>query len=501
MDQERSTGDVFGRLEEKHVAVAVVGAGFAGIGLGVRLREAGFEDLVILERAGELGGTWRANTYPGCACDVPSMLYSYSFAPNSEWSRRYGTQPEILDYLRSVAAKFDVPQHIRYNTELLAASWDDARGYWRIDTSQGAMTADVLVSAIGPFSEARIPELPGAENFTGTQFHSLHWDHEHDLTGERVAVIGTGASAVQFIPEIQPMVGRLTVFQRSAPWIVPRLDWATTDLERTMLRRMPLLGKAVRGAYFAGIEGFGLVGFVDKRFRHPYEVLGRLQLRRQVRDRRLRERLTPDYMIGCKRAIFSDAYYPALTKPNVEVVTARIVSVGPRSIRTDDGVDHEVDTIIWGTGFGVPPQVFDRVRGRDGRSMGELYRERPQSYLGTAVAGFPNFFTTLGPFGAAGNQSAIYMIEAQVNYLVDALKTMRDNGLQRIEVRPEAQRAFLREMDARSRDTVWVTGNCRSYYQTADGTGNAGLYPNWSFEYARRTSRFDQDAYQTSAVR
>ncbi|MFI9403863.1 flavin-containing monooxygenase [Nocardia sp. NPDC052316] len=486
---------------EEHVSVAVVGAGFAGIGLGVRLREAGFEDFVILERAGELGGTWQANTYPGCACDVPSALYSYSFAPNPEWTRRYGTQPEILDYLRTVALKFGVLRHIRYDTELHEAGWDDARGHWRINTSRGSMTADVLVSAIGPFSEAKIPELPGIENFTGTQFHSLHWDHEHDLAGERVAVIGTGASAVQFIPEIQPEVGQLTVFQRSAPWIVPRLDWATSALERSVLRRMPLLGKAVRGAYFAGIEGFGLVGFVDKRFRHPYEALGRLQLRRQVPDRRLRERLTPDYMIGCKRAIFSDAYYPALTQPNVEVVIARITAVGPRSLRTDDGVEHEVDTIIWGTGFGVPPQVFDRVRGSDGRSMGELYRDRPQSYLGTTVTGFPNFFTTLGPFGAAGNQSAIYMIEAQIRYIVDALRTMRDKGLQRIEVRQEAQQAFLREMDDRSRDTVWVTGNCRSYYQTADGSANAGLYPNWSFEYARRTSRFDADAYLTSGVR
>ncbi|WP_246002988.1 flavin-containing monooxygenase [Nocardia tenerifensis] len=488
-------------MAEEHVSVVVVGAGFAGIGLGVRLREAGIEDFVILERAGELGGTWRANTYPGCACDVPSMLYSYSFAPNAEWSRRYGTQPEILDYLRAVAARFGVAQHIRYDTELRAADWDEGRGYWRIDTSQGVLTADVLVSAIGPFSEARIPELPGIETFTGAQFHSLHWDHDHDLTGERVAVIGTGASAVQFIPEIQPRVGRLTVFQRSAPWIVPRLDWATSSLERSALRRMPMVGKAVRGAYFAAIEGFGLVGFVDKRFRHPYEALGRLQLRRQVRDRRLRGRLTPDYMIGCKRAIFSDAYYPALTQPNVEVVTSRIVAVGPRSLRTDDGVEHEVDTIIWGTGFGVPPQIFDRVHGSDGRSMGELYRERPQSYLGTTVSGFPNFFTTLGPFGAAGNQSAIYMIEAQIRYIVDALNTMRDNGLRRIEVRAEAQEEFLREMEARSRDTVWVTGNCRSYYQTADGSGNAGLYPNWSFEYARRTSRFDEDAYLTSEVR
>jgi cation diffusion facilitator CzcD-associated flavoprotein CzcO len=489
------------RQHPEHAAVVVIGAGFAGIGMAVRLREAGFEDFVILERSTDLGGTWRANTYPGCACDVPSMLYSYSFAPNPDWSRRYGTQPEILDYLRGVAKKFDVPQHIRYDSEVQEATWDDTDERWQIRTSEGQLTADVLVSAIGPFSEAQIPRLPGIENFTGTQFHSLHWDHDHDLTGERVAVIGTGASAVQFIPEIHPLVDTLTVFQRSAPWIVPRMDWATTGLERALLRRMPLLGKAIRGAYFTGIEGFGLVGFVDKRFRHPYEALGRWQLRRQVRDPRLRRTLTPDYMIGCKRAIFSDAYYPALTQPNVEVVTGGITEVRPRSIVTDDGVEHTVDTIIWGTGFGVPPQVFERVRGLHGRSMAELYQERPQSYLGTTVTGFPNFFTTLGPFGAAGNQSAIYMIEAQIHYIVDALKMMRDNGVRRVEVRPEVQREFLREMEERSRDTVWVTGGCRSYYQTADGRMNAGLYPNWSFEYARRTKRFDQDNYLVSEAR
>ncbi|WP_227996173.1 flavin-containing monooxygenase [Nocardia australiensis] len=482
----------------EHVPIVVIGAGFAGIGTAIKLREAGFQDFVILERGGDLGGTWRANTYPGCACDVPSMLYSYSFASNPEWSRRYGTQPEILGYLRDVATKYDVPQHIRYYCELLDASWDEAAGRWRIRTGLGSLTADVLISAIGPFSEAQIPRLPGVDDFTGTQFHSLHWDHDLDLTGTRVAVIGTGASAVQFIPEIQPLVDRLTVFQRSAPWIVPRVDWATSDVERTLLRRMPLLAKAIRGAYFAGIEGFGLVGFVDKRFRHPFEALGRFQLRRQVPDPRLRRKLTPDYMIGCKRAIFSDAYYPALTQPNVEVVTSAIAEIRPRSIITADGAEHEVDTIIWGTGFGVRPQVFERVHGSDGQSLAQLYRERPRSYLGTTATGFPNFFTTLGPFGAAGNQSAIFMIEAQIRYLVDALKTMRDNGLRRIEVRPQAQRAFVEEMEQRSRDTVWVGGGCRSYYQTPDGTHNAGLYPNWSIEYARRTRRFDSDAYLTT---
>ncbi|NEW38140.1 NAD(P)/FAD-dependent oxidoreductase [Nocardia cyriacigeorgica] len=481
----------------EHTHIAIVGAGFGGIGFAIKLREAGFDDLVVLERAGDLGGTWQANTYPGCACDVPSHLYSYSFAPNPDWSRTYGKQPEILEYLRTVATTYDVVRHIRFDTELLGAQWDERLSRWRIDTSRGMLTADFLISAAGVFSEAKYPSLPGLETFAGTSFHSLHWDHGHDLTGERVAVIGTGASAVQFVPEIQPKVGRLTVFQRSAPWIVPRMDRRTMTLERVLLDRVPLTQKAVRGTWYTLIESFGLVGFVDNRFRHPYELLGRIQLRRQIRDRTLRQKVTPDYMIGCKRAIFSDAYLPALDQPNVDVVTDPIAEVRPHSIVTWAGEEIPVDTIIYGTGFDPLPSVFDRFVGRKGRSIADLHQQRPQSYLGTTIAEFPNFFATLAPFGAAGNQSAIYMIESQITYIVDALKTMRDNGARRIEVRKHVQDAFLREMAERSASTVWLTGGCTSYYTTPDGR-NSGLYPNWSFEYRRRTSRFDATSYEVT---
>ncbi|MVU83373.1 NAD(P)-binding protein [Nocardia sp. ET3-3] len=481
----------------EHVRIAVVGAGFGGIGLAVKLREAGFEDLVILERAEDLGGTWRANTYPGCACDVPSQLYSYSFAPNPDWSRTYGRQPEILEYLRRVATEHDVVRHIRFGAELMDARWDEGASVWRVETSTSSLTADILISAAGIFAEAKYPELPGLDRFQGKTFHSLHWDHDHELTGERVAVIGTGASAVQFVPEIQPMVDRLLLFQRSAPWIVPRMDRRTLGLERLLLRRIPLAQRAIRGGWYAAIEGFGLISLVDKRFRHPYEALGRLQLMRQVRDAALRKTLTPDYVIGCKRAIFSDAYLPALDQPNVEVVTEAIAEIRPHSIVLCDGTEHPVDTIIYGTGFTSIPSAYHRFIGRYGRSIADLYHEEPQSYLGATVAGFPNFFCTLGPFGAAGNQSAIYMIESQIAYIVDALKTMRDYEIGRIELRPEVQGAFLDEMDRRSADTVWLTGGCQSYYTTADGR-NAGLYPNWSFEYRRRTRRFDAESYEMS---
>ncbi|WP_328387237.1 flavin-containing monooxygenase [Nocardia sp. NBC_00416] len=478
----------------EHRHIVVVGAGFSGIGLAVRLREAGFDDLLILEQADDLGGTWRANTYPGCACDVPSPLYSYSFAPNPDWSRTYGTQPEILEYLRSVAVRFDVIRHIRFGTEMLDARWDDGRSHWRIETSRGTVTADFLVSATGLFAEAKYPDLPGLDTFAGTSFHSLHWDHDHDMTGRRVAVIGTGAAAVQFIPRIQPQVAGLVVFQRSAPWIIPRLDRRTSRLERLLLREFPPAGAAMRGGWFLAVESFGLVGFVDKRFRHPFEMLGKLQLLRQVRDAALRRRLTPDYMIGCKRALFSDAYLPALDRPNVDVVTDGIAQVRPRSIVTRGGAEYPVDTIIHGTGFCALPSAFERFAGREGLSIADLYSQQPQSYLGTTLAGFPNFFCTLGPFGAAGNQSAIFMIESQIAYIVDALSTARRRSARRVELKPGVQDAFLDEMARRSVSTVWVSGGCTSYYQTPDGR-NAGLYPNWSFEYRSRTRQFDLDAY------
>ncbi|GAA2411340.1 flavin-containing monooxygenase [Mycolicibacterium llatzerense] len=486
------------RRRPEHCEIVIVGAGFGGIALATKLRDAGIDDFVILERANDLGGTWRDNTYPGCACDVPSHLYSFSFAPNPDWSRTYGKQPEILAYLKSVAERANIVHHIRFNTELMEASWDESARRWLLRSSAGALTAKVLVSATGVYGEAKYPDIPGRESFTGNTFHSLHWNHDHQLTGEHVAVLGTGASAVQIVPEIAPTVGRLLVFQRSAPWIIPRLDRTTSPTERALLRRIPLVNKALRSLYYIAIEGFGLVGFVDKRFRHPYELLGKLQLRRQVRDKQLRQTLTPDYMIGCKRAIFADGYLPALTRDNVDVITAGIKEIRAHSIVTRDGAEHPIDTIIYATGFVVPPAVYERIRSTDGHTYAELNAKRPQSYLGVATAGFPNMFATLGPFGAVGNQSAIYMIEAQARYIVDAIATMRREGITRVEVRSAVQEEFMDEMDTRSANTVWLTGGCASsYYHTDDGR-NSGLYPGWSFEYASRTKQFDRDAYELS---
>jgi len=477
----------------------IIGAGFAGVGLAIRLQQAGIDDFTILERADSIGGTWRENTYPGCACDVASHLYSFSFAPNPDWSRAYSRQPEILDYVRAVATEHGVERHVVFNTEVHEERWDDDARRWRLTTNRGEITTDVLVTATGPFGAPVLPDVPGLDRFQGPSFHSLNWDHDHDLAGERVAVIGTGASAVQFIPAIQPEVGRLLVFQRTPPWILPRFDRRTSDLERAAMRRLPLLRRALRGALYTMVEGLGLVIFVDQRFARPIEAVGRWQLRRQVPDRALRRSLTPDYTIGCKRAILSDDYLPALTRHNVDVVTDRITEVREHSVVTADGTEHPVDTIIFGTGFDVPTRQIEHIHGRDGRTVGEVYHERPQSYLGTVMAGFPNLFFFLGPFGAAGNQSALFMLESQMAYIVDAVKTMRARGARTVEVRPEAQEAFTAAAEERSRDTVWLTGGCRSYYQTPDGR-NAGLWPGWSLDFRRRTRRFDPGPYELEAA-
>ena len=479
----------------RHVPIIIIGAGFGGIGLAIKLREAGIDDFTILERTADLGGTWSRNTYPGAACDVPSSLYSYSFAPNPAWSRKFGTQPEILAYLRDTATHFDVVKCMEFETEVESAHFDEKTARWKIETSRGVMAADTLISSVGVFDQAAIPDLPGLGQFKGTTFHSLHWDHTHTLKGERIAVIGTGASAVQFIPELQPLAKELLVFQRTPPWIVPRMDRSITALEKLAYRMLPVTQRCTRASWYAMIESFGLPGFISTSFRYPFEAMGRFQLMRQVRDPDLRRRLTPDYMIGCKRPIFSDNYYPALCQSNVQLVTESIAEVKAHSIVTKEGVELAVDTIIFGTGFETMPRVSAQIHGTDGRSMADLfYQDRPQSYLGATCAGFPNFFTVLGRFGAGGNQSAVFWMEGQYGYIIDAISRMRREGIRRFDVRPEVQSAFVDEVHDRSSNGTWIKGGCSSYYTNGKGM-NAGLYPNWSFEYRQRVRRWNPEDF------
>jgi cation diffusion facilitator CzcD-associated flavoprotein CzcO len=478
-----------------HVRVAIVGSGFAGLGAAIRLRQAGYDDLVVLERADDLGGTWRDNTYPGCACDVQSHLYSYSFAPNPDWSRLYCGAKEIHDYLQRVATEHGVRPHLRFGAELLSADWDDAAQHWRLETARGSLTADVLVAGTGPLSEPLIPDLPGLETFAGKAFHSARWDHEHDLTGRRVAVVGTGASAIQFIPEVAKQAGHTTVFQRTPAWVLPRRDRQVKETARARYRADPRRQQRVRTAIY-WLRELNLVAFTGGgRMTRLAEKMARRHLAKQVTDPALRDRLTPSYAIGCKRILLSDDYYPALIRPDVEVVTAGVTEVRPYGVVDADGREHEVDTIIFGTGFHVTDQpIAARVRGREGRLLADVWGPSPQAYVGTTVAGFPNLFLLLGPNTVLGHTSVVYMIEAQLDYLVDAMRTMDARRVASVDVRPDVVERFNAQVQAKLKDTVWNAGGCRSWYLDAAGR-NSSLWPMHTYRFKQATKRFDADSY------
>jgi cation diffusion facilitator CzcD-associated flavoprotein CzcO len=476
--------------------VGIVGAGFSGLCMAIRLKQEGIHDFVVLERADDLGGTWRDNTYPGCACDVPSHLYSYSFAPNPDWNHIFARHDEIWSYLRDCAERFGVVPHIRYGHEVTGAEWDDEAERWHVRTSAGAITARVLVAAAGPLSQPMIPKLPGLDRFAGRTFHSAQWDHDCALEGKRVAVIGTGASAIQFVPRIQPQVEQLYLFQRTPPWVLPRPEHRITGAEKTALRSVPGLQRAIRGAIYWGAET-GILGLAyDPRLVKPVESLGRRHLRAQVKDPELRAKLTPDYRLGCKRILGSDTYYPALTQDNAEVVTEPILRVRKHGIVTGDGTVRDVDAIIFATGFRVTDNpMMEMVFGRDGFSLADVWHGSPRAYLGMTVPGFPNGFLIVGPNTGLGNNSIVFMIEAQVRYVLGALRAMEEHGLSTIEVRPEVHDAFQEEVQHRMQGSVWTDGGCRSWYLDANGR-NTTLWPDFTWRYALRTRRFKVAEYR-----
>jgi cation diffusion facilitator CzcD-associated flavoprotein CzcO len=483
------------------VRIAIVGSGFSGLGAAIRLKQAGIADFVVLERADDLGGTWRDNHYPGCCCDVPSHLYSFSFELNPRWTRGFAPQWEIRDYLRWTAAKHQVTPKIRFGHEVTNADWDEAAQRWQIETTRGGLTARVLILGSGALSEPKIPEIPGLDGFKGTMFHSARWDHGHDLAGERVAVIGTGASAIQFVPEIQREVEQLHVFQRTPPWVIPRLDHQITRTEHALLKYLPFAPGLVRGLIYAALE-VRVLGFRNPRLMKVADRVARWHLKRQVSDPELRRKLTPDYVIGCKRILVSDNYYPSLDEPNVEVLSGGATEIHGNTVVSGDGQAREVDTIIFGTGFEIAEMpISKRLRGRDGRKLREVWAQNGMSaYLGTAVAGFPNLFILTGPNTGLGHTSMVYMIESQLNYIVDAMRKMDAHQAATVEVRQEVQDAFNRDLQARMEGTVWTAGNCQSWY--LDDTGrNRTLWPGYTFDFRRRTRQFDPDDYQLQPAR
>jgi cation diffusion facilitator CzcD-associated flavoprotein CzcO len=477
------------------VDVAIIGAGFGGLAAAIQLHRQ-HPDLtyVVLEKGDDVGGTWRDNTYPGCACDVPSHLYSFSFAPNPSWSNTYSDQPEIWAYLRDVASRFGVTEHVRLNTRVADSRWDEADKHWHVDTSDGAVRARFVIAATGPLSEPSVPDLPGLDTFTGATFHSARWNHDYDLTGRRVAVIGTGASAIQFVPLIAPTVQSLTIFQRTAPWVVPHRAKPISAGKRRLYRRFPASQKALRTGIFYARELMAY-GFLHPKIMQPVQRQALRHMRRQVDDPALQAMLTPSYTLGCKRVLISNTYYPALNRTNVAVQTSGITHIKPDAIVTADSTETPVDAIIFGTGFHVTDvPLAAHVYGRDGVRLADAWSRTMTAYLGTTVTGFPNLFLLLGPNTGLGHNSVVLMIESQVAHVMKLLGHVHRRGWAAVEPTEAAQRKFVADIDQRMRPTVWMQGGCKSWYLDKHGR-NSTLWPGFVPSYQRLLKRFDAAAY------
>jgi cation diffusion facilitator CzcD-associated flavoprotein CzcO len=478
--------------------IAVVGGGFGGVGAAVMLRQAGHRDVTVFERSERLGGVWNDNTYPGAACDVPSHLYEFSFAPNPDWSRRYAPQAEIQAYLEDVARRFGVIEQVRLGVEVVRACWEEERRVWVLETSDGSFEADVLLTACGQLSVPKIPPISGLSEFAGPMFHTARWRHDEPLSGRRVAVIGTGCSAIQVVPAIQPLVAHLDVYQRSPGWTFPRMDFDYSERTKRLLRRFPALQRLDRAANLAFHE-LGAAAMTGKSWLlPPFRAIGRHQIRKAIKDRALQKRLMPRDELGCKRVMLTDDWYPALDQPNVSLITERIDSVTRSGVRCADGVERPADVLVLATGFQTHGFVAPmEVEGAKGRTLAEEWSEVARAYLGLSVPGFPNMFLIYGPNTNGGTGSVIYTIECGVAHVIEALRAMERARADRIEIRREAADQFDRELRAALSHTVWHTG-CTSWY--LDEKGNDPNQWPWLWrDYRRRTARLAPGAYQLSA--
>jgi len=469
----------------EQVTFLIIGAGFSGLGAAIRLRQAGYTDMVILERADDVGGTWRDNTYPGCRCDVQSNLYSYSFEPKANWSESFPSQPELWDYLRSVTSKHGLRQHLRFGHEVTNARWDADSGRWLVSTIAGNFSARYLIAAVGALVEPSLPDIPGIESFRGTIMHSSRWDHDWQPAGRRVAVVGTGASAIQIVPSIQPAVGHMTVFQRTAPFVVPHTNHPVKPLVKAAYRLAPWTQRASRALMY-WMREFLVLGFVkNPKILKRAEVAWRKHMESAITDPGMRSQLTPTYDLGCKRVLPSNDYYPAIARPNVSLVTEKIIEFRPDAVVTADGGEHQVDTVILATGFRVTDNpTFTKVVGTQGRTLADAFGT---TYLGTVVPGFPNYFNLAGANTGLGHSSMLLMIESQLNYIADGItKTLAGGG--RFEVRPEVAAAYNAELQRKLPKTVWGSG-CSSWYLDSQGR-NLTLWPGFTFEFRRRTREF-----------
>jgi cation diffusion facilitator CzcD-associated flavoprotein CzcO len=480
--------------------IVIIGTGFGGIGMAIALRRAGFTEFVLLEKASDVGGTWRDNQYPGCACDVPSPLYSFSFELNPSWSRLFAPQPEIWDYLRQCAAKYGITDHVRFGSRVESVDWDDDARLWTVRTAGGdRYIANAVVSGAGALHIPSYPEIPGMETFAGSSFHSSDWDHGADLTGKRVAVVGTGASAIQLVPEVARQAARLTVFQRTAPWLNPRADVAIPDGMRTALSTIPGAARGLRYAIYWLLELQGVGFTIDPRMMGAATRLSSRHLERQVPDPELRARLTPDYTIGCKRILLSSDYYPALQRSNVDLVTGNISEIVPSGVVAADGTLHEADVLVYATGFRVIDSADElNVTGRGGVKLTDAWRDGVEAFRGITVPGFPNFFLLLGPNTGLGHTSVVFMIESQIQHVLSCLRILSQERASTIEAKAAPTREYNDALQRRLRRAIWSTGGCRSWYLDDAGV-NRTIWPGPTFEYWARTRRARRADYEVSA--
>jgi len=479
-----------------HFRVAVIGTGFSGLGTAIRLKQQGIDDFVVFERAGEVGGTWRDNSYPGCAGDIMSLLYSFSFAPNTEWKTTFATRDELLAYLKDCTAKYGVREHILFDHEVTGAEWDERGGRWHVRAGGRAFTAQVLVAGAGYLSDAKLPDIDGLDSFTGELFHSSNWNHDVDLKGKRVAVIGTGSSAIQIVPAIQPEVGQLHVHQRTPGWVLPKNDKVIGKLQLALRRGVPGYQRFRRGFNKWGREIVAFWLARPKAATKTLQGMAEKNLKKNVKDEALRARLTPDFTVGCKRMLFSNDWYPTLEKDNVELVTDGITRVEGNTVVTADGTRREVDVIVAATGFSATDRpIAHRILGRGGVSLAQTWaKDGMTAYVGSTVAGFPNLFLILGPNTVLAHSSVTLTIEGGINHTIDALKAMDKRGLATLEVKPEAQTAYNAELQQRFDGTVWAPGGCQSWYIGEHET-NPSVFPTYSWRFLKQTKKVDLTAY------
>ncbi|MCS4297883.1 NAD(P)-binding domain-containing protein [Acinetobacter guillouiae] len=475
----------------------VVGAGISGIAAAYKMNQAGYNDYVVLEKASRVGGTWRDNNYPGCGCDVPSALYSFSFSPSHKWSHLFAKQPEILSYLEEVVEKYDLGEKIEFNNELISAKWDETQHIWHLETSKGQYQAKTVIFTTGPITEPALPKLKGIESFKGEMFHSARWNHDYDLTGKRVAVIGTGASAIQFIPQVQPLAKQLIVFQRTAPWVLPKADMELNETAKGIISRFPIIQQTWRNSIAQILNGINF-GLRNPKVLEPVNFLSKQLLKLQIKDETLRKAVTPNFTIGCKRLLFANNYYPALQQDNVNLIAHGLVEIDGNTVVAANGERHDVDVIIWGTGFEVShPPIGKRVYDSNGQVLAERWKNSsPEAYLGASIEHVPNAFLVLGP-NILVYDSFIGIAEAQVGYIVDGLLKMREQKFTRFEIKADVLAQHNKRLQKHLKTTVFNAGGCKSYYLDENGR-NFAAWP-WSLQQLRnQLKQLDLNHYSVS---